>query len=101
MARKVIVSRTIKATKCSVLCVDTDTQETETKEVIVARTWNDPDKLLKKVKALVDTDTYKAVQVIGTEIIEKRYGMSEEKFIENSEELPPLPPKKDMTEDED
>lgn len=91
MARKAIVSRTIKATKCNVLCVNIPTTETENKEVTVSRTYSDPVKLLKKVQSVVDTDTYKAVQVISSEVVEQRYGMSEEDFIAHSEVLPPLP----------
>lgn len=91
MARKAIVSRTIKATKCNVLCVNIETSQTETQEVTVSRTYSDPKKLLKKVQSLVDSDTYKAVQVVSTEVVEQRYGMSEEDFIKHSEVLPPLP----------
>lgn len=91
MARKAIVSRTIKATKCNVLCVNIPTAETENKEVTVSRTYSDPVKLLKKVQSVVDTDTFKAVQVISSVVVEQRYGMSEEDFIAHSEVLPPLP----------
>lgn len=101
MARKAIVSRTIKATKCNVLCVDTETAQTEEREVTVSRTYNDPKKLLKKVQSIVDTDTYKAVQVTSTEVVEQRYGMSEEDFIKYSEVLPPLPATKSDDNDED
>lgn len=89
MARKRMVTRTIQTTKVNVLCMDTQTCEACNKDVILPRTFNDKDKVLKAVKAVVDTPTFKAVDVVDVETVETLYGMDEQKFINESVILDP------------
>lgn len=89
MARAPMVTRTITTTKATVLCVNIKLEQPVTKEVVLPRTYKDDAKLLKAVENLVNTDELKAVHIVGTEIVETLYGMSEQKFIETAEILPP------------
>ena len=88
MARKPVVTRTITTTVCQVFCVDVPSEETATIEVVLPRTYTEK-KLLNAVKEAVDTDDFKAVHIVSTEIRETLYGMSEEDFIKNATILPP------------
>lgn len=87
MARKPMVTRTVTTTKATVLCVNTVAEETVTQVVEVPRTYTDS-KLLKAIKETLD-ETVIPVKVISTETVETRYGMTEQKFIELAEKLPP------------
>ena len=90
MARTPMITRTVKATKATVMCVDISTGNTFTQEVTLPRTYKDDNEILKKAKAIIDTqENTKAVHIISTEINEALYGMTEDKFIENAEILPP------------
>ena len=88
MARKPMVTRTVVTTVAKILCVNTSTEETETKVIEVPRTYTDDNKLIKAVKETLDP-TLIPVKVILTETVETLYGMTEQKFIEMAEKLPP------------
>ena len=88
MARKPMITRTVTTTKATVLCVNTEAEETVTKVVEVPRTYTDDSKLLKSVKETLDA-TIIPVKVISTETVETLYGMTEQQFIELAEKLPP------------
>ena len=88
MARKPMVTRTVTTTKVTVLCVNTVAEETVTQVVEVPRAYTDDDKLIKAVKETLDTSII-PVKVISTEIVETLYGMTEQRFIEQAEKLPP------------
>lgn len=89
MARVPMVTRTIIATKVIVMCLDVSSGEPCNKVVTVPRTYKDNDALLKKVKPLIETAHIKAVHIVSKEEIETLYGMTEQKFIECAEVLPP------------
>lgn len=89
MARIPMVTRTIVATKVSVMCLDVQAGEPLNISVTVPRTYKDDETLLKKVKPLVESETVKAVHIVDKEEIETLYGMSEQDFIEHAEVLPP------------
>lgn len=88
MARKPMVTRTVVTTVAKILCVNTSTEETETKVIEVPRTYTDDNKLIKAVKETLDP-TLIPVKVILTETVETLYGMTEQQFIEQAEKLPP------------
>ena len=100
MARKRMVTRTIQTTKVNVLCMDTQTCEACNKDVVLPRTFNDKDKVLKAVKAVVDTPTFKAVDVVDVQTVETLYGMNEQKFINEAVVLDPETRKELELEDE-
>lgn len=89
MARVPMVTRTIVTTEANVMCIDVQAGEPFNKWVTVPRTFKDDDVLLKKVKPLIENETVKAVHIVDKKEIETLYGMTEQKFIENAEVLPP------------
>lgn len=86
--RKPQVTRTITSTVATVLCLNVNTAEAFNKTVTVPREHSD-EKLLKIIKKMVDNDEVKVVHIVDKEIVETLYGMSEEKFIEYADVLPP------------
>lgn len=89
MARKPMVTRTLKATKAGVLCVNTDTQTTSIVGVTLPRTYKCDEDALKVARGMIDTETIKAVRIMSREESETLYGMSEAKFMELADILPP------------
>ena len=89
MARVPMVTRTIITTKVKVMCLDIETGEPCNKTVVVPRTYKDDEKLLKKVKEVLETETLKPIHIVDKEEIETLYGMKEQDFIEYAEVLPP------------
>ena len=89
------VTRTIKGTKVKALFVNTVNQTTDVKELTIPRTYDTPAAVLKIVQKYFDTDTEKAVSIVGTSTVRARYGMLESDFIKsavvlgrNDEEIP-------------
>ena len=89
MARKPMVTRTLKATKAGVLCVNTDTQTTSIVGVTLPRTYKCDEDALKVARDMIDTETVKAVRIMSRVESETLYGMSEAKFMELADILPP------------
>lgn len=89
MARKPMVTRTLKATKALVLCVDTVEQKTYTTAVTLPRTYKCDDDALAVAHGIIDNDRNKAVRIMSREESETLYGMSEAKFMELADVLPP------------
>lgn len=89
MARVPSITRTIVTTKANVLCLNIETGEPFNTEVVLPRTYKDEKSLMKKISGLLDSDSVKAVHVVSKKEIETLYGMSEQKFIQNADVLPP------------
>lgn len=89
MARTPQITRTIQTTKANVLCLDIESAEPFNKEVLLPRVYKDDTAVLKVVEKIVNTDKVKAVHVVDVSVETKLYGMSEQRFIELAEELPP------------
>lgn len=101
MARKPMVTRTLKATKADVLCVDTIEQRTYIVSVTLPRTYKCDEDALAVARGVVDTDTVKAVRIMSREESETLYGMSEAKFMQLADILPPRKGEpNDVTENE-
>lgn len=98
MARVPMVTRTIITTKANVMCLDIETGEPCNKTVVVPRTYKNDEKLLKKVKEVLETETLKPVHIVDNEEIETLYGMKEQDFIEHAEVLPPRTSEENVTE---
>lgn len=82
MARKPMITRTIKTTKVTVLGMDITTAEPENRTVVLARTYPSMEKMLVAAKAAAETDTYKVVHIVASEVVEQLYGMPEQQFVE-------------------
>lgn len=93
MSRVAMVTRTITATKVVALTVDTVAGTTADLELTISGTFAEDEKgnvkLLKAVQKVNDTDTLKTVSIKSRENVETLYGMTEQKFMENAEVLPP------------
>lgn len=89
MARVPMVTRTIVATKVTVMCLDVQAGEPCNMCVTVPRTYKDDETLMKKVRPLLETETLKAVHIVDKEEIETLYGMTEQEFIQYAKVLPP------------
>ena len=83
MATKMI-TRTFRTMSVHVMTMDTTTNATEVKSITLPRVYTDNDKLLKEAKKRIDTDTIKAVYIVGSEVKEELRGVDEEKFLEIS-----------------
>ena len=94
MARKVMVTRTIKSTVVYVLCLDICTAEPCNKDFTLPGNMVDSEGKLKEKAAMkiiaemCSNSPVKPVAVTDYEVIEKLYGMDEATFIANSVVLP-------------
>lgn len=84
-----MVTRTVKSTKCLVMCVDVVNGNVIDKEVTVPRTYKDKQELLKVVQKVADSDILKCVNVKSFEVIEGLAVMSEADFLKYAEIKPP------------
>jgi len=99
MARVPVITRTITTTKVEMLAVNVDRKSTETVEVTLPRTYKDEQAMLKMANKRNENQFIKYVAVIGTPVVSsKRWGMTEEEFIDKGYEFPPYK-SKDATED--
>lgn len=71
------------------MCLDIETGEPCNRYVVVPRTYKDDEKLLKKVKEVLETEILKPVHIVYKEEIETLYGMTEQEFIKYAEVQPP------------
>lgn len=89
MARIPMVTRTITATECEVLCCDVEAGDTITETVTVPREYPNDEKLMKAVRPLLETEQIKPVHIISKKVTETLYGMTEAEFISHASVLPP------------
>lgn len=71
------------------MCLDIETGEPCNKSVVVPRNCKDDEKLLKKVKEVLETENLKPVHIVDKEEIKTLYGMTEQEFIKHAEVQPP------------
>ena len=93
MGRIAMVTRTIKSTKATVLCVNTEEKTTFTQDVTLAGTYKDNEKLMKAITAIFENDAdnapVKPVAIEAAEVVENLYGMTEQEFLSHAAVLPP------------
>lgn len=89
MARIPHVTRTIKATHATLMCVDTETAEVFNKDVVLPRTYEGVNDMLKAAKKVAETGTCKVVTVVAHSVTETLYGMTEADFIKYAKPMPP------------
>lgn len=82
MARVPQITRTIKSTKVKVLAVNETTKAVEELEMLLPRTYNNDNAILKSAIKHNERPELKLVSVIDSEVQENRYGMLETRFIE-------------------
>ena len=81
MAKMRMVTRTVKATKVNVMCLDIEKGEAFNQSATISGVFSNSEKLLKACKELLDTETEKVVAIIEKKEIEQLYGLSEQDFI--------------------
>lgn len=89
MARERMVTRTVELTIAEVMTLDTTTAKVETIAYEVGGGLTEEKAVLKAIKKLHETDTFKCVAVQSITIKEVLYGMSEIEFIKHANILPP------------
>ena len=89
MARVPQVTRTIETTDVVLFCVNTEDRSTFEQTLTLPRTYKDDAKLMKAVEKLLDGEPVKPVSIISSEVRQTLYGMTEEKFIQYADVLPP------------
>lgn len=89
MARKPMITRTLTATECEVLCCDVEAGDTIVETVSVPRTYKNDEALMKALRPLVETEQIKPVHIQSKKVTETLYGMTEAEFMEHATILPP------------
>lgn len=87
--RKAMVTRTIQTTVANCLCVNPETREVTENTFTLSGTFKDLKSLEKAVNKVTENAPYRVVSITGTKVEETLYGMTEQKFIENADVLPP------------
>ena len=82
MARKRMVTRTVKFEQVRVMTLDIENRTPGEVTCQITGKFKNNDDLLKLAKKAIDTDTLRAVSIISHETVEQLMGMTEEEFIE-------------------
>lgn len=88
MARN-MVTRTIISTKVVALCLNLITAEPFNEVFTLAGTYKDNAKIKKAIEKQYNNDEHIVAHIVSTEVVNTLYGMTEQKFMENAEILPP------------
>lgn len=87
--RKAMVTRTIQTTVANCLCVNPDTREVTEITLTLSGTFKDNKSLEKAVNKVTENAPFRVVSITDSRVEETLYGMTEQKFIENADILPP------------
>lgn len=87
--RTPMVTRTIPTTLVTFLAVNPETKSVTEETIALPRSYKDEKALKKALDKATEKETFKAVSIIGCEVHETLYGMTEEKFIAGADVLPP------------
>ena len=88
MARVRMVTRTVYATVCECLCMNTDTAEVSKHEFILTGDVDEKDRL-KLVKKTYENGSLVIAKIVSVTTKETLYGMPETEFIKLAKILPP------------
>ena len=89
MARERMVTRTVLVTKVQVICLNVEKVETKIETYELSGVYTSTEQVLKALKKLHETETFKLVAV--QELVENEvlYGIPEAEFIKIAKVLPP------------
>lgn len=99
MARVRMVTRTIESTKVTAMCINPATATVSHNEYVISQAYTDPALILKHVKKVYETESNVIVAIENSEVQETLYGMTEQKFMELAEILPPRQTTEEPTEE--
>lgn len=94
MRKEKMITRTITQTTASVMTIDVTNSEVSIFETKIGGVYTDGE-LLKTLKKIYETDTYKLVHIESNTHEEILLGMSESQFMEYATVLPPRTKKGD------
>jgi hypothetical protein len=89
MARVSMVTRTIVTTEVEVLCMNVEKVVVEPTTFTVLGGILEESAMLKKLKTIHETDTFKLVHITKMKEIENLYGLTEEEFVKIAKPLDP------------
>lgn len=89
MAKAKMVTRTVQTTRAKIMCVDIAQEKPYNREFILPGVYKNDSHILKKVSKLIDDENNKVVAVLSATVETSLYGMTEDKFIEMADVLPP------------
>lgn len=95
MAKR-MVTRTVVMTAGTAVAINVNDLTPTTMSFQLPGVFKSPEHIMKNLKPL--DQGFKVIAVRDIEKKEVRYGMTEEAFIANAQELPPLPERKEKTE---
>ena len=87
MARERQVTRTINVTTATAICMDISTMENEERNLVITGDVPTADKVLKDLRKLYETETFKVVAIKELKTEEELYGMSEVEFLKYAQKL--------------
>lgn len=90
MAREPKVTRTIGETSVTAQCADIAQGVICEQTFLLPLTEQNNEKVLKYLKKCYETEVYKILRVLNTEIIYNRYAMPQSTFIELATEITPV-----------
>ena len=95
MAKERMVTRTVELSVCEVMCMNTTTADVEIRTYEIGGGLTEEKALLKAIRKLHETATFKCVAISKITSKEILYGMPESRFIELAQILPPRNTKED------
>jgi hypothetical protein len=94
MRRERMVTRTVLQTTAEVMCIEVITAEVTISTYTLGGAYEQYE-LLKKLKKIYETDTYKLINIESVSTEELLLGMTESQFMEYATVLPPRTKKAD------
>ena len=94
MAREAKVTRTFKVTKVGILAINLETAEPYNDVIKLTKAPKNEKQLMKKIEKLYNNEEQRAVKIVSVDTETKLYGMTEEKFLAEAEEMPLRKPSK-------
>lgn len=87
MARKPMVTRTMRTTKAIIGCIRIEDETVVPVEVVLPRVYHNDVAIMKQALESYDFGDLKPAYVKESRVEEKRYGMTEDDFIQHAQEL--------------
>lgn len=87
MAKQKYLTRTMKSTRASILCMDIETAEPMNKIVVLAGTFKNDNDILKNAKKIIENSRVKCVAVANAQTETALYRMTEDFFLANAEKV--------------
>lgn len=87
MARKRVITRTIKTDWARVLCLDLVTGKSLVKDIMLPRTYYRKEDYLRRAAQILDSDRIKACKILDAREESHTYEMTESQFIKYAKQI--------------